>query len=140
MGKYLDEVCGDCLVSTCCTISCQKLQDVLKMLLIIIEDDLNIEIEWDEFILQGIKSGNLTKWFYEFVKLGGEIEIKNFIRNLNDFFIITRIPFTLGYREKADGTFWSSKDEVWEAWNNKIGNSVEAQKYFDAVDAITPYT
>ena len=40
----------------------------------------------------------------------------------------------------AEGKKWEGLDEVWHCWCDYIGDPMEASKYLDAVDNITPYS
>ena len=80
------------------------------------------------------------KWFDEYQRLGGRHRKEDFAKNLDKFFEITLYPMVYGTLEKVDGTVWEDLNEVWNCWFDYIGDPIEARKYFDAVDHITPYS
>ena len=81
-----------------------------------------------------------NKWFEEYQKLGGKSSKEEFAINLDTFFKITLDPVVYGDLSKSDGTEWESLDEGWEHLVREIGSPVEARRYFEAVDNITPYS
>jgi len=83
---------------------------------------------------------HFNKWFKEYQRLGGIHSKEVFAINLDKFFEITLYPMVYGDLGKADGTVWDSINDVWNFWFDYIGDPIEARKYFDAVDKITPYT
>ncbi len=83
---------------------------------------------------------SFKKWFKKYKSLGGVHSKEEFARNLEKFFEITLNPMVYGTLIKIDGTVWESMNEVWKCWFDFIGDPIEARKYFDAVDSITPYS
>jgi len=79
------------------------------------------------------------KWFTEYQYHGGIHSKEDFAKNLEKFFEITFNPTINRELIKVDGTKWESLDEVWDCWLDYIGDQIEAEKYYDAVDNITPY-
>lgn len=94
----------------------------------------------DRAINHSMKKRNLQKYYYEYVRLGGESEQKEFKKHLRRFFELTLNVFVYGSCLNIDGTYCDGRDAAWKSWVDYIKNNDEADLYFGVVNNITPYT
>ena len=87
-----------------------------------------------------LKGPQLTKYYLEYVRLGGKSEKKKFKKQLKKFFEFTLNNYVYGSCLNIDGTYCDGGEDAWEKWVLYIKNQDEAELYMEAVDNITPYT
>jgi hypothetical protein len=74
---------------------------------------------------------SVLEFFDEYKRNGGRHDGLTFSCNLQVFFGLTFDAYIAGEGDRA---------EAWAKWVEHIGSDYEAQRYFNAVDAVHPYS
>jgi hypothetical protein len=87
-----------------------------------------------------IKNPQLSNYYFEYVRLGGKSEKKQFKKHLKRFFELTLNIYVYGSCLNIDGTYCDGRNDANIRWIQYIDSYEEAKLYMKTVDNITPYS
>lgn len=86
----------------------------------------------------------MEKFYSEYTNFGGKHSLMKFKGNLTTFLRITFEAMVTGDMKKhknlPSGSFWNTRQETYECWVGYLKNFTEANRYWEAINKVAPYT